>query len=149
MSHEIRPPSAQTNSIAGAKVLLVEDNPVNLELGSRMLERLGCTVATADNGLKALECHAQEEFVAIFMDCQMPEMDGFEATAAIRARETETGKHSVIVALTGNALDGDREHCLAAGMDDYLPKPFTSAQIRSVLFTWIGSEKLLSPASKE
>jgi len=118
-------------------VLLVEDNPVNLEVASALLENSGCKVDTACNGIEALESYEASEYGVIFMDCQMPEMDGFEAAAEIRRREVGSGRRVPIIALTASAIEGDREQCLAAGMDDYLPKPFTATQMRSVLVSWL------------
>jgi CheY-like chemotaxis protein len=127
---------------AGAPVLLVEDNPVNLEVAVAMLESFGCKVATGINGKEELERYASTEFKLIFMDCQMPEMDGFEATAEIRKLEARSGRSVPIIALTASAIEGDREQCLASGMDDYLTKPFTAEQMRSVLATWFGGAPL-------
>jgi CheY-like chemotaxis protein/HPt (histidine-containing phosphotransfer) domain-containing protein len=121
----------------GARVLLVEDNPVNLEVGVGILEGFGCNVETATNGVEALQRYASGEYGVIFMDCQMPEMDGFEATAAIRKHEANSGHRTPIVALTASAIEGDREQCLAAGMDDYVAKPFTAEQMRSALAAWL------------
>ena len=118
---------------AGRRVLLVEDSPVNTEVAVGILESFGCTIETADNGREALTIHAEHEFDVIFMDCQMPEMDGFETTAEIRKREAAGVRKTPIIALTANAIKGDRELCLKAGMDDYLAKPFTRAQMESVL----------------
>jgi len=94
-------------------------------------------VETAVNGAEALDLHAAGEYAVIFMDCQMPEMDGFEATAEIRKRETNSVCRTPIIALTASAIEGDREKCLAAGMDDYIPKPFTAHQMRSALAAWL------------
>ena len=105
-----------------ANVLLVDDHPVNQQLGTTVLSQLGCTVVSALNGLEAVEKSAASAFDVIFMDCQMPIMDGFEATKAIRQREA-TLTHVPIIAMTANALIGDRERCLAAGMDEYISKP--------------------------
>ena len=102
------------------KVLLAEDNAVNQRLTVRLLEKRGHTVAVAGNGLEALAALRKESFDLVFMDVQMPEMDGFEATAAIREEETKSGRHQQIIALTAHAMKGDRERCLAAGMDGYL-----------------------------
>jgi signal transduction histidine kinase/CheY-like chemotaxis protein len=124
--------------VAGARVLLVEDNPVNLEVAVGILETFGCEVESATNGLEALEQYESGEYGLIFMDCQMPEMDGFEATAEIRKREAQSGTRIPIVALTASAIEGDRERCLAAGMDDYLAKPFTAEQMKTALVTWLG-----------
>jgi CheY-like chemotaxis protein len=131
-------PRATAEGIAGARVLLVEDNPVNLEVAVGILETFGCAADTATNGLEALERYEAEDYGLIFMDCQMPEMDGFEATAEIRKREMQSGRRIPIVALTASAIEGDRERCLAAGMDDYLSKPFTAEQMKTALVTWLG-----------
>jgi two-component system, sensor histidine kinase len=126
-------PTVPPEGVAGTRVLLVEDNPVNLEVAVGILESFGCEVETATNGVEALERYAGREYRLIFMDCQLPDMDGFEATAAIRKQEWGSDRHVPIVALTASAIEGDREQCLAAGMDDYLPKPFTAEQMRAVL----------------
>jgi CheY-like chemotaxis protein/HPt (histidine-containing phosphotransfer) domain-containing protein len=127
-----------TNLVAkGARVLLVEDSPVNLEVCVAILESMGCTVETATNGRRAIDRHASSEFGLIFMDCQMPEMDGYDATAEIRRREALSNRRTPIVALTGNVIEGARERCLAAGMDDYLAKPFTLDQMKAMLTAWL------------
>jgi CheY-like chemotaxis protein/HPt (histidine-containing phosphotransfer) domain-containing protein len=133
----------------GTRVLLVEDSPVNLEVAQRMLENWGCNVEVAVNGRDALAKHEANVFDVILMDCQMPELDGFEATATIRRRECEGGMHTPIIALTANAIQGDREMCLKAGMDDYLSKPFTSAQLAAVLEAVLRSDAggRLTPAN--
>ncbi|MFA7330079.1 MAG: response regulator [Candidatus Delongbacteria bacterium] len=120
-----------------AHVLVAEDNLVNQEVVARMLESLGCRVRLASDGAEALDCLAGGRFDLILMDCQMPGMDGYEATARIRQWEQE-GRLSAppVVALTANALGGDRERCLAAGMDDYLSKPFSRSDLAGVLATW-------------
>jgi CheY-like chemotaxis protein/HPt (histidine-containing phosphotransfer) domain-containing protein len=120
-----------------APVLVVEDSPVNLEVSVAILESMGCVVETAVNGRHALERHAAGEFSLIFMDCQMPEMDGFEATMEIRRREILSGRHTPIVALTASVVEDGRQRCLAAGMDDYLAKPFTLEQMRAMLTSWL------------
>jgi two-component system, sensor histidine kinase len=132
-------------SSGSARVLLVEDNPVNLEVALSLLEETGCKVDTATNGVEALSSFGQTEYDMIFMDCQMPEMDGLEATRQIRRLEDPLGRRVPIIALTASAIDGDREACLATGMDDYLPKPFTPEQIRSVVGRWSShDEKMLA-----
>src|SRR6266550_598516 len=131
------PMAPPLEAATGARVLLVEDNAVNLEVGVGILEALGCQVETADNGVEALHHHAGGAYAVIFMDCQMPEMDGFEATAEIRKREANSALRTPIIALTASAIEGDREKCLAAGMDDYIPKPFTAHQMRSALAAWL------------
>ena len=133
------PPPPPPEGVAGARVLLVEDNPVNLEVAVGILESFGCKVETATNGLEALDRYVNGDYGLIFMDCQMPEMDGFEATAEIRKQEAKSERRTPIVALTASAIEGDREQCLASGMDDYVPKPFTTDQMRSALVTWLSS----------
>jgi two-component system sensor histidine kinase/response regulator len=121
------------------RVLLAEDNPVNVEVAKAMLESLGLQAQVAQNGLEALEAVRSKTFEAVLMDCQMPVMDGFAATSAIRREEQDAGRPRTlpIIAITANALQGDREACLAAGMDDYLSKPFTQAQLAGVIGRWI------------
>ncbi len=121
------------------RVLLVEDNPVNQEVGKLILEALDCIVDVAGNGRLAVEAVFKNDYDLVFMDCQMPELDGYEATRQIRQGEAAdaTGRRRVtIVALTAHAMEGDREYCLAAGMDDYVPKPFNPAQLAEVLKRW-------------
>jgi len=123
-------------------ILLVEDNPVNQEVGKAMIESLGSRVTIAANGLMALEELSGGGYDLVLMDCQMPEMDGYEATTRIRELEqsvtsdTETPRIPII-ALTAHALGGTCEQCLAAGMDDYLPKPFSREQLHSILKRWL------------
>ena len=124
---------------AGPRILLVEDNPVNQEVAVGMLESLSCNTHAADNGWVAIEALNASDYDAILMDCQMPVMDGLTATAEIRRRELGSAKPRVpIIALTANAMEGDRERCLAAGMDDFLSKPFTQQQLATVLKRWLG-----------
>jgi CheY-like chemotaxis protein/HPt (histidine-containing phosphotransfer) domain-containing protein len=125
------------------RVLLAEDNPVNVEVAKAMLESLDLQVDCARNGLDALQAVQERRnengYDAVLMDCQMPVMDGFAATAAIRREEREAGRGRVlpIIAITANALQGDREACLAAGMDDYLSKPFSQQEIAAVIGRWM------------
>ncbi len=105
------------------RILVAEDHPVNQQLILRLLERRGHTITLAGDGRQAVEAYGRDAFDLIIMDVQMPVMDGFEATAAIRAIEATTGIHVPIVAVTAHAMDGDRERCLQAGMDDYMSKP--------------------------
>lgn len=131
-----RPTISPTESLLPQKlsVLLVEDYAVNQTVGTAMLEFLGCTVDLAANGRIAIDLYSRNTYDVILMDCQMPEMDGYEATRAIRKIEEEKGgKRLPIIALTAHALEGDREKSLAAGMDDHLNKPFTLEQLRAVL----------------
>ena len=120
------------------RALLVEDNSVNREVALELLAPTGVTVDVAEDGLAAIDAFRRARFNIVFMDCQMPNMDGFEATAAVRVCEQETGRPRVpVIALTANALAGDRERCLAAGMDDYLAKPFNAAQLQTMLARWL------------
>jgi CheY-like chemotaxis protein len=104
-------------------ILLAEDNRVNQLLAAGVIENDGHRVVVANNGREALEKLAEERFDLVLMDVQMPEMDGFEATAVIRGKEKESGGHLPIIALTAHAMKGDRERCLDAGMDAYVAKP--------------------------
>ncbi len=105
------------------RILLAEDNPVNRLLATRLIERRGHVVVVVENGLEALQASGREDFDAILMDVQMPEMDGLEATSLIRERERAEGRHTPIIAMTAHAMKGDREKCLVAGMDEYVNKP--------------------------
>jgi len=129
-------------------VLLAEDNIVNQEYCKMVLESLNFMVDVAESGYKAVDAVFNKDYDIVLMDCQMPEMDGFEATKIIRQRESEgpPGKRPVtIIALTANALNGDREFCLASGMDDYLSKPFTLTQMRFMLNGWLQEKKTDRP----
>ena len=121
------------------RVLLVEDHPVNQEFALEILNVLGARAEVAGNGREALARLRDAAYDLVLMDCHMPEMDGFEATAAIRREEQSSGdkRRLPIIALTANALEGDREQCLSAGMDDYLPKPFGKQQLRDMLVRWL------------
>jgi CheY-like chemotaxis protein len=132
-------------------ILLVEDNPVNQTVAMEMLENLGYAVDVADNGRSGLEALSRTAYAMILMDCQMPEMDGYEATQAIREQKENSeafSQHIPIIALTANVMKGDREKCLAAGMDDYLGKPYTQEQLHRVLQRWLPDGCLL-PAARE
>lgn len=122
------------------RILVAEDDIVNQKVAVRMLEKLGCRVDVAANGLEALEASIQIPYALIFMDCHMPEMDGYKATSAIRRHESRTGSHIPIVAMTANAMQGDREQCLAAGMDDYVSKPVKSEDLLAILQKWSPDE---------
>ena len=125
------------------KILLVEDNPVNREVAVGMLESLGCIAHSAENGWLALEIINNEAYDAVLMDCHMPVMDGLTATAELRRREQNSGGARVpIIALTANTMEGDRERCLAAGMDDFLSKPFSQQQLAALLKRWLAMQML-------
>ncbi|HEY2685494.1 MAG TPA: response regulator [Steroidobacteraceae bacterium] len=129
--------------IQAPRVLLVEDNPVNSEVAQAMLESIGCTVQAVENGWLAIDIMNNESYDAVFMDCHMPVMDGLSATAEIRRREQQTASARIpIIALTANAMDGDRERCLAAGMDDFLSKPFSRQQLAALLRRWLALNAL-------
>ena len=115
------------------RILLAEDNPVNQKLAVRMLEKHAYAVVVANNGKEALELLAQQSFDLILMDVQMPEMCGFEATMIIREREQSTGGHLPIIAMTAHAMQGDRERCLLAGMDHYVPKPIHAKELLAAI----------------
>jgi two-component system, sensor histidine kinase and response regulator len=136
----LRPVAARPSAARAfvPKILLVEDNPVNREVAVGMLESLGCVVLAAENGWLAIEAMNNEAYDAVLMDCQMPVMDGLTATAELRRREQNCGGARVpIIALTANAMEGDRERCLAAGMDDFLSKPFSQQQLAALLKRWL------------
>ena len=118
----------------GVDVLLVEDNPVNQLVAREMLSTMGCRVTLAQNGHECLHALKQRAYDIVLMDCQMPEMDGYTATREWRLLETSSDRpRQLIVALTANAVEGDREQCIAAGMDDYLPKPFKRDQLQTMI----------------
>jgi two-component system, sensor histidine kinase and response regulator len=136
------PKETQTKEIAcdpdvSNLVLVVEDNRVNQKVALLQLRELGFLAHTASNGVEALEAVSRCDYAVILMDCQMPEMDGFQATSEIRKLEALTGKHSPIIAMTAHAMSGDRLRCLAAGMDDYLTKPVSQAELAAVLRRWL------------
>ena len=150
-THPLGSPSqadAQPDGQAAGCILLAEDSPVNREVAVGMLEQLGYQVEIAENGRQALLATEHAHFDLILMDCQMPEMDGLTATSEIRQRETEAGRSRLpIIALTANAMQGDRELCLSAGMDDYLTKPYTQMQLREIIQKWLSKRNPLVPAS--
>jgi CheY-like chemotaxis protein len=123
------------------RILIAEDNPVNRKLVLVQLRKLGYVADTVENGREAVAAAATGAHALVLMDCQMPELDGFAATAAIRSQEAQMingqRRHLPIVAMTANAMQGDRESCLAAGMDDYLAKPVTTSQLKVMLERWL------------
>ena len=128
-------------------VLVAEDNETNQEVAVGMLQKLGCEVTLVTNGVEAIEAVAETSFDVILMDCQMPVMDGYQATASIRIMEKKEGsvKHIPIIALTANALEGDRERCLSAGMDDYISKPFKQEKMLKILERLFQGKKTTEP----
>jgi len=141
------PAPAATSPVSGSHVLLVEDNPVNRQVAQRLLTLAGLTFDTAENGKEALDLLSSGvHYAAVLMDCQMPVMDGYSATRAWRERETTIGKPRLpIIAMTANAMIGDREKCLAAGMDDYLSKPLNRALLETTLQRWIEATSPRNP----
>ena len=127
-----RPPAWQGSPL----VLVVEDSPVNQIVAVRALERCGCRTELASDGHEALEALARNHYDAVLMDCQMPGIDGYVATAELRRRETG-GRHTPVIAMTAHAMDGDRERCLRAGMDDYISKPMKQALLAETLKRWL------------
>jgi signal transduction histidine kinase/ActR/RegA family two-component response regulator len=130
-----------SHELDGVRVLLVEDNPVNQKVAIRMLQKLGCVVELAENGQQALEKLERASYDIVLMDMQMPVMDGLTATRLLRQREQQTGHHQVVIALTANAMQTDRELCLDAGMDDYLSKPLTLDALQVMLLRWVAQHK--------
>jgi CheY-like chemotaxis protein len=132
-----RLPQAVALAQGRVRVLVAEDNVVNQKVVVRMLEKLGCRVDVVADGHEAVAALDPIAYDLVFMDCQMPELDGFAATAAIRAREAQIGGHVPIIAMTANTMQGDRERCLAAGMDDYVSKPAKAEDLTAILRRWI------------
>jgi CheY-like chemotaxis protein/HPt (histidine-containing phosphotransfer) domain-containing protein len=126
----------QDSSHPPRPVLIAEDNPINRAVAEALLARRGLKSEIAHNGREALEMATARDYSAIFMDCHMPELDGYEATRKIRASETD--RHVPIIALTALSMPGDRDRCLAAGMDDYLAKPIRDADLQRVIARWLG-----------
>ena len=126
------------------RVLVAEDNVVNQKIIAALLARRGQNTVLVSNGQEAIDAWRRESFDAIFMDVQMPGTDGFEATAAIRAAERSTDTHIAIIAMTAHAMSGDRERCLAAGMDDYVAKPISVKEVDRILVQVAQSRKISS-----
>ena len=136
----------QDDSPAPIRVLVTEDNVVNQKLAVRLLEKMGYHQADiAVNDKVAVDVLARQSYDIILMDCQMPEMDGFEATAHIRKQDQQHGRHTPIIALTAHAIEGDRERCLAAGMDDYVSKPINPGLLKAVLARWQPDRTCVTP----
>lgn len=120
----------------GLQVLLAEDNAINQRVAVRMLEMFGCEVTVVDNGVLALEAIENGHYGVVFMDCQMPEMDGYETTRRIRELEKDGRLRTAVIAMTANAMAGDEDFCRASGMDDYLSKPLRTEELGRVLEQW-------------
>lgn len=127
------------------RILVADDNPVNQKVATKMIEKLGWHVDVATNGKEAVTALSRMHYRLIFMDCQMPEMDGFTATQTIRQLEG-TAHHTPIIAMTANAMEGDHEQCLKAGMDDYIAKPITTPALKTMLTRWVSPASLADAA---
>jgi len=127
---------AEVQARSRGRILVAEDNPVNQKVAVKMIEKLGYRVDIAGNGCEAVEASERIPYDLILMDCHMPEMDGFEATRKIRARKLGV-RHIPIIAMTANAMQEDRDRCLAVGMDDFLSKPVMSKSLAAVLDRWL------------
>jgi PAS domain S-box-containing protein len=132
-------------TLSGLSILLVEDNAVNQKVASRILERFGCAVVLANNGVEALKALSSSSIDLVLMDCQMPEMDGYEATREIRRCEVGTHRHLPIIAMTAGALEGDKDKCLAAGMDAYVSKPVKPQELLESILPWVGRSLEAAP----
>jgi two-component system sensor histidine kinase/response regulator len=130
-----------TSAASALHILLAEDNPVNQKLAVRLLEKRGHHVAVASNGRQALQALERATYDLVLMDVQMPEMDGIEATAILREKEKTSGQHQAVVAMTALVMKGDRERCMAAGMDGYLTKPIRPQELDDILDTYVAKER--------
>jgi signal transduction histidine kinase/CheY-like chemotaxis protein len=128
------------------QVLVAEDDPINQKVLSKLLEKLGCDVDVAANGQEAVDAVIAKSYEMVFMDCQMPELDGFDATRLIRVREAQLGRRTVVVAMTANARLSTREECLQSGMDDYLAKPIRAERLAQSLDRWKAGSQMTSVA---
>ena len=131
-------PAANVDAFS-ATVLVAEDNAINREVCTEMLAAAGCSVVVAENGADALAQFERQKFDLVLMDWHMPVMDGIEATRAMRAAERARGEttRARVIAMTGNVMETDREACVQAGMDDFLPKPFTFSELIKMLGRWL------------
>ncbi len=134
-------PTQRTGQRGGIRILVVEDDQVNQLVAMHQVQSLGFSAQAVSNGREALRVLDQARFDLVLMDCQMPELDGYETTRRIRRQETESERHLPVIAVTAHAMPGDREKCLAAGMDDYLAKPFKEDSLAAVLDQWLGLDQ--------
>jgi CheY-like chemotaxis protein len=134
-------------SAAGSVVLVVEDNVVNQAVFIAQLASIGYRADVAVNGFDALEALERQHYAAVFMDCQMPVMDGYETTRALRQREGDQ-RHTCVIAVTASAMIADRDRCLEAGMDDYLTKPIKASDLLAKLTYWVHGDTHRSPAGR-
>jgi CheY-like chemotaxis protein/HPt (histidine-containing phosphotransfer) domain-containing protein len=132
--------------LAGKRILVADDNPVNQQIAVRMLEKLGCVVEVAGNGLEALELHRATPYALIMMDCQMPELDGYQATEKIRALEEGSARHTPVIALTACTTQDEQEKCVASGMDDFISKPIRPHALSDMLERWLYAPAAQRPA---
>jgi CheY-like chemotaxis protein len=126
------------------RILMAEDNPINQRVGMLILQRAGFLIDVVSDGHEAVAAHTANPYDLILMDCQMPAMDGFEASREIRSLKS---KQPIIIAVTANALAGERERCLRAGMDDYLSKPFQAEQLVAVVKKWTSKDSASAASS--
>ena len=126
-------------------VLVAEDSQINQIVATRALERCGCHVHIASDGVEALDALMARRYDAVMMDCQMPNLDGYEATAELRRRE-HPGLHTPVIAMTAHAMDAERQRCLDAGMDDYISKPIRTAELKDALDRSIAASDRRQPA---
>jgi len=133
--------SQNTSPSGSPRILMAEDNQINQRVGKLILQRAGFNIDLVSDGREALEAHKAQPYDLILMDCQMPTMDGFEASRQIRSLDQQ---QPVIIAVTANALVGEREKCLNAGMDDYLSKPFQAEQLVAVVKKWVTTRRKVS-----
>lgn len=149
---ELAVPAASDSSVSstesdGTKILVAEDNAVNQKVAILQLKRLGYCAVAVGSGKAALDEVLRKDYAILLMDCQMPDMDGFEATHAIRKAENLSGKHIPIIGLTAHAMEGDRDRCIASGMDDYLSKPTSLDKLAQMLKKWVSVPAGISPGS--
>ena len=147
-------PPLAVSPLSDKRILLAEDNPINQKVALLQLSKLGFTAQTVTNGREALEAASNGGgvYALVLMDCQMPEMDGFDAARAIRKAELTSGHHIPIIAMTANAMEGDRERCIATGMDDYISKPVSLEGLKKVLYLWLrqrGGDRLMDTFTLE